>query len=42
MVADIVPMHERAAYQGWMGASYAVAGVLGPILGGVITQKSTW
>ncbi|KAK1925865.1 major facilitator superfamily domain-containing protein [Papiliotrema laurentii] len=42
VISDLVPMADRAAYQGYMGASYAVAGVLGPIIGGVITSKSTW
>ena len=40
--ADIVPLHKRGTYQGWLGLSWSVASVLGPILGGVLTEKASW
>lgn len=41
-IADIVPLNKRGAYQGYMGASYAISGALGPVLGGILTEKATW
>ncbi|ORY34911.1 major facilitator superfamily domain-containing protein [Naematelia encephala] len=41
-VSDIVPLHKRGIYQGVLGATWGVAAVLGPILGGVLTQKASW
>lgn len=40
--ADIVPLHQRGLYQGYMSASWAMSSVLGPIVGGILTQKASW
>ncbi|KAL1408240.1 hypothetical protein Q8F55_005046 [Vanrija albida] len=42
VVSDIVPLQQRGTYQGYMGASWGVAAVLGPIIGGALTQKASW
>ena len=42
MIADIVPIRERGKYQGAMGAVFGVATVLGPFLGGFITDHLSW
>ncbi|WWC89598.1 uncharacterized protein L201_004523 [Kwoniella dendrophila CBS 6074] len=42
VVSDVVPLEKRGAYQGYMGATWGVAGTLGPILGGVLTTKASW
>ncbi|WVQ75072.1 hypothetical protein IAR50_004681 [Cryptococcus sp. DSM 104548] len=42
VASDIVPLEKRGAYQGFLGASWGVASVLGPILGGVLTSKASW
>ncbi|WWD17562.1 hypothetical protein CI109_102003 [Kwoniella shandongensis] len=42
VTSDIVPLNKRGLYQGWMAASWGVAGTLGPILGGLLTEKASW
>jgi MFS family permease len=42
IVSDISPLEKRGAYQGIMGASWGVAAVVGPIIGGALTQKVSW
>ena len=29
-------------YQGWLGGTWGIASVLGPILGGLLTTKASW
>ncbi|WWC65962.1 uncharacterized protein I303_108584 [Kwoniella dejecticola CBS 10117] len=40
--ADIVPLHKRGTYQGFLGSAWGIAAVLGPILGGLLTEKASW
>jgi MFS transporter, DHA2 family, glioxin efflux transporter len=42
LMAFAAPPERRAAFTGIMGAAYGVASVVGPILGGVFTEKTTW
>ncbi|MCX6023543.1 MAG: MDR family MFS transporter [Chloroflexi bacterium] len=42
IVGDIFPPAERAKYQGIFGAVFGLAGVLGPALGGFLTDALTW
>lgn len=37
-----VPLHQRPMFQGFAGAIFGIASVLGPILGGVFTTDVTW
>ncbi|KFA51567.1 hypothetical protein S40293_03952 [Stachybotrys chartarum IBT 40293] len=37
-----VPQQQRPIYQGLFGATFAVASVIGPLLGGVFTDQVTW
>ncbi|KAF2795030.1 MFS general substrate transporter, partial [Melanomma pulvis-pyrius CBS 109.77] len=39
IVAYAVPLHQRPAFGGIMGATFGISGVIGPLLGGVFTNK---
>src|ERR1700710_1075228 len=42
VLADVVPLRDRAKYQSALGAMFGVALVLGPLLGGVFTDHLSW
>jgi MFS family permease len=42
MIAFTVEPKKRPAYSGALGAVYGVGSVLGPLLGGVFSSRSTW
>ncbi len=41
-VSDLFPIRDRSFYLGTIGAVWAVASALGPVLGGVFAQKLSW
>jgi len=41
-VGVIVPPRDRGRYQGLIGATFALASIAGPALGGVIVDNTTW
>jgi EmrB/QacA subfamily drug resistance transporter len=41
-ISDLFAMRERGAYFGIIGGVWALASSLGPIVGGVLTQKVSW
>src|SRR3954449_2725654 len=41
-VGDLVAPRERGRYQGYIAATFAVATVVGPLLGGLIVDHASW
>src|SRR6185437_10511359 len=41
-IGDVVPPRERGRYQGFFGAMFGLASVIGPLLGGFFTSSLTW
>jgi EmrB/QacA subfamily drug resistance transporter len=41
-VGDLVSPRERARYQGFIAATFAVATVAGPLIGGVLVDNASW
>ena len=42
ILGDIIPPRQRGKYQGYMGAVMGASQVAGPLIGGAITDASTW
>ena len=42
IMGDILPPRERGKYQGFMMSVFAVSTVLGPLIGGLIVDHTTW
>ncbi|KUI56677.1 Putative HC-toxin efflux carrier TOXA [Cytospora mali] len=42
IITTIIPLHKRAVWTGIMGSTFSVASIVGPIIGGALTQHVTW
>jgi EmrB/QacA subfamily drug resistance transporter len=42
VIGDIIPPRQRARYQGYFGAVFAVSSIAGPLLGGFFTDHLSW
>ncbi|KAJ5088779.1 major facilitator superfamily domain-containing protein [Penicillium angulare] len=42
IMISMVPLHKRPVFQGMFGATFGIASVLGPLVGGAFTSNVTW
>ena len=42
LIADVIPLRDRGKFQGALGAVFGLATVLGPLLGGLLTDNFSW
>lgn len=42
IIGDIIPPRQRGKYQGFMGATFGVSSIAGPLLGGWVTDAFGW
>lgn len=42
LIADIIPLRERGKFQGSLGAVFGLATVIGPLVGGLLTDNASW
>jgi MFS family permease len=42
LMVNVLPLHKRPLYQGFIGAAFGVSSVMGPLVGGAFTTNVSW
>ena len=42
ILTTVIPLHKRAIWTGTLNSTFAVAAIVGPVVGGALTQHATW
>jgi EmrB/QacA subfamily drug resistance transporter len=42
IVGDVIPPRERGRYQGYFGAVFGFASIVGPLIGGLLVENASW
>ncbi|GED16921.1 MDR family MFS transporter [Aneurinibacillus migulanus] len=42
IIGDIYPFEQRAKVQGWLSSVWGIAGIIGPLVGGVLVDYVSW
>ncbi|PYI10683.1 MFS general substrate transporter [Aspergillus sclerotiicarbonarius CBS 121057] len=42
ILTTVIPLHRRAVWTGTLNSTFAIASIVGPIIGGALTQHVTW
>ncbi|KAF9575313.1 hypothetical protein EC968_003665 [Mortierella alpina] len=42
IISDVVTLRDRGKYQGIIGSMFGISAIVGPLLGGVLAEKSSW
>ncbi|KAI1345531.1 major facilitator superfamily domain-containing protein [Xylaria sp. FL0043] len=42
ILTSIIPLHKRAIWTGIMGSTFSIASIVGPVLGGGLTENVSW
>ncbi|KAG0213490.1 hypothetical protein BGX28_004345 [Mortierella sp. GBA30] len=42
IISDVVTLRDRGKYQGIVGSMFGISAIVGPLLGGVLAEKSSW
>ncbi|KAF1940885.1 MFS general substrate transporter [Clathrospora elynae] len=42
ILTTIIPLHKRAIWTGTLSSTFAIASIIGPVLGGALTQNVSW
>lgn len=42
ILTTVIPLHRRAIWTGTMNSTFIIASIIGPIIGGALTQHVTW
>ena len=42
ILTTVIPLHKRAVHTGTLNSTFAVASIIGPLIGGALTEHVTW